>query len=261
MHPSIPPALRNIGLEKETIDMYLALLKLGKSKASELAKAARVNRSVAYKHLDELVARGLVQVQISEGTKLFFPNDPDVLSGIADEQHQEVQRAIPELTKLFAKSGARKPVIRTYTDVAGVKVILQELLETPSKYYRVIGAGAQPEIRQLLTDKLLVSWTKERIARRVGHQSLRPLKSHAALKKLDPILTRSHPDVFREIRYSSLPDDIPLLIYLYDGKVAFVDGRIGHIYSTIIESKDTFDIMNGIFDVLWAGAKRPEEVE
>ena len=40
--------------------IYLAVLSLGKSKVSDIAKKANLNRTAAYACLDNLIARGLI---------------------------------------------------------------------------------------------------------------------------------------------------------------------------------------------------------
>lgn len=258
MKHELAARLNILGMDHDTATTYLACLTLGKSRATEIAKNAKLHRTVVYRHLEELADRGLLQVTLEANTRTYTPANPSIIAEIIKEKLAETESLIPTLLSLYAAASPGKPAFRYYTDVAGIRTVFEEMLLSPGKFYRHIGFFYQKEVRRLLGEKYLEDWTERRIALRVDHQSIRPMEWKAQERQEEKAIYQGVGKEFlRDYRYAPIPADLPVLIYLYDGKVAFLGARIGHIYAAVLESKDVFDTLNSIFDMIWKTGEAP----
>jgi len=248
-----------LGLDPEQSKVYAACLKLGKGKAQEIAKTANIHRTVVYQHLEKLAERGLVHVSVVKGTREYAVANPNVILSIFKQREKEIEAVLPLLLSLYAAGHPSKPQFRFYTDIAGVRTVLEEVLESSSKFYRHIGAFYDREFLLLLGLDFLKDWSERRIARGVDHRSLRPEGRKQLDREMDDIFIGRGKKFLRDYRYLSIPADLPILIYLFDEKVAFVGARVGHVYAAVLESKDVYDVLGHIFDRLWETAEVPEK--
>ena len=257
MKKDLPDSLAIFGLDCDTANTYIACLTLGKSKANDIAKNADLHRTVIYRHLEELVERGLVHVTVESGVRMFSPANPSILGEIIKEKVQESEMVIPTLLSLYATASPGKPAFRYYTDSAGIKLVLEEILACHGKFYRHIGGFNQKDFHRLFGEQWLIEWTERRIARGVDHQSIRPDNWKTDQTERNTIFTGVGKTFLRDYRYAPIPADLPILIYLYDEKVAFIGARMGHTYAAVLESADVFKTLNSLFDIIWTISERP----
>lgn len=257
MKHELASRLHILGMDHDTAMTYLACLTLGKSRAADIAKSAKLHRTVVYRHLEELADRGLLHVAIEANTRLYSPANPTMIQEIIKERLAETESILPALLSLYATASPGKPAFRYYTDVAGIRTIFEEILDSPGKFYRHIGFFHQKDVRRLLGESWLEDWSERRIARGVDHESIRPMEWKEKQIDNQPIYQGVGKAFLRDYRYAPIPANLPVLIYLYDGKVAFLGARIGHIYAAVLESKDIYDTLNSIFDLIWKIGEAP----
>lgn len=83
--------LAKIGLNDKEITLYLALLKRGKMKPSELARISKINRATTYSILNNLVSKGIIAADASGKTALFSPLPPENLLSMTRDARREVE--------------------------------------------------------------------------------------------------------------------------------------------------------------------------
>lgn len=257
---SVSQALGSLGLSTDQVDVYLACLS-GGGTAAEIAKQAQINRTVVYRHLEELSERGLVHVGIAAGKRTYVAAKPDILTTILRQNLSDVESVLPLLLATYASNEPSQLKLRFYTDVAGIKTVMEEILNCEHKFYRVIGAFYDKQFRTMLSTKYLKDWAVRRIERGVSHQGLRPDVEPADRKELGPLFMDSSKEVLREFRTIPISADLPLLIFLFDDKVSLVGARMGHAYAAVLDSKDLFTVLNTIFELLWTTAKPAPQVQ
>lgn len=252
MKIDVKQALSYIGLKPDTAAVYLACLAMGGGAASDIAKKAKLPRTVVYSHLEELEEHGLIASAIRSGTKRFMASDPSVILSLAEQQRGELQAILPFLTEQFVSSGSNRPKLRFYADILGLKTFMEEVLACRDKRYCILGAFSDEDLKRTFGQDWLVDWTKRRIARGVTHRSLRPAGSKSRVGKAPDALTQSGPQYLREMRYAPESIKLPILIYLFDDKVGFFSARLGNIYAAVLESKDVYDTLVSFFETIWA---------
>src|SRR3989338_8400808 len=96
--------LKEIGLSEGEIKVYLALLKLGEAKKTEIAKHAGVSSSKVYEICSRLQSKGVVGTIIKDKKTNFRAMEPKRLLDFFNEktarienQRKELEKAIPML--------------------------------------------------------------------------------------------------------------------------------------------------------------------
>lgn len=257
MKKELTEPLSMLGLEEGTSQTYVACLKLGKSKANDIAKEAEIHRTVIYRHLDELVKLGLISLSNEGGTRIYTPANPTRIGDIIKEKMAQTELIIPTLLALYSAASPGKPAFRYYTDSKGVRVVFEEILACHRKFYRHIGGFTQQDFRRTLGDEWMTNWTERRIENGVDHQSIRPLEWKENMHNTNPLFTGIGKAFLRDYRFAPVPGNLPILIYLFDEKVAFISGRPDHIYAAVLESADIFNTLNSLFEIIWNVAEPP----
>src|SRR5262245_51752455 len=89
--------LKILGLHDNEINVYLALLTLGKVRAAEVIRRSGLHRNLVYQALDSLCDRRLVTKSIEGGVFHFQTTDPEHLRDKLREQELTATRVIEEL--------------------------------------------------------------------------------------------------------------------------------------------------------------------
>jgi len=142
--------LENIGLSPGEVHVYLALLELGSSTISPLAKQSHVTASKIYPIMDRLMEKGLASFIIKNNVKYFSATAPsrikDYLQRKEEELEEQQKKIVALLPELEAKHLAKKADVQAEVLIGwkGMETAYQEMLETLNKgdCDYVIGASA-----------------------------------------------------------------------------------------------------------------------
>ncbi|MCW1930624.1 MAG: helix-turn-helix domain-containing protein [Candidatus Kerfeldbacteria bacterium] len=129
-----------LGLSKNEIQVYIALIEKGQSKAGELIRETGLHRHIVYQALDVLAQKRLLTKSTTGTVSLFQATDPlHFLDGIR-EQELTAQRVIVELRK---KKKIQEHEITIYEGDAGMRAYNLKNAENlkPGQYIYVIGSG------------------------------------------------------------------------------------------------------------------------
>ena len=78
--------LESLGLSKNESSVYLSLIELGSSTATEIAKHCKVHRTNIYDALKGLIKKGVAAHITKNGTKYYEAADPENLYSILKEK-------------------------------------------------------------------------------------------------------------------------------------------------------------------------------
>ncbi len=99
--------LEGSGLSKNESLIYLALLRIGRAKTSEIIKAANISTGRIYETLSKLITKGLVKSVSENGVKYFIASNPVSLIRYVEEKERDLhdkkeklERIIPELKSI-----------------------------------------------------------------------------------------------------------------------------------------------------------------
>lgn len=99
--------LEQLGFHKSEAEVYLAILKLGKSNPASIAKITGINRTTVYSIVEKLIKKGVITRDLAEDTTSILALAPSDLNMLAqreekkvEEKKQLIKQAVVELKKI-----------------------------------------------------------------------------------------------------------------------------------------------------------------
>lgn len=139
MTNTVRDKLREFGLSAKEAAVYCALLELGSSVVSDIAKRAGIKRSTAYVILDALAGRGMVSTSSRRGVKLYQAASAERLIKHVEETAKRyaamaaaAKKLLPELKRGRAVAGAR-PRVQLFEGPEGIKTVYEDSLASLEK--------------------------------------------------------------------------------------------------------------------------------
>lgn len=251
----IQAKLTRLGFSEKESLVYLALLELGKSTVSRIARRARINRTTAYDIITELEHRGLAVKAVSAKTKkqLYAPEPPEKLILYLERREKEWRQGISEAQtlmgelKFLAQKQPGPPRLKLFEGKAGIK----ELYET--------SLTAKEEIRSFNSVESLEqfdkSYAREYFQRRAAKNIF--IKAIVNDGPLSHEYKKRDNREKREIRI--VPQDkmdIGPEIYFYDNSVSIFS--LKENFGVMIESREITEAFKKLYDLAWERAKAYE---
>lgn len=129
-------SLKSLGLSEKEINIYLSCLKLGSSKASEIASYVKIERQASYYILKLLMKKGFVSETIKSGVQYYEVANPKTLLQKIEEEKKIKEEAIKEIVeeqKKLKNVAIPKAKVSWYEGVEGFKTIIRDMLEVEDK--------------------------------------------------------------------------------------------------------------------------------
>ncbi len=123
--------LREIGLSDGEIKVYLALLKLGQARKTDIAKESGVSSSKVYEICSRLQKKGIVGMIIIDNKMHFQAMEPKRLLDFFNEKTVKIENQKIELQKTI-------PFLENYSKKQNNKAILYEGLNSIKNFYKNI---------------------------------------------------------------------------------------------------------------------------
>lgn len=245
-----PSDLLDLGLQKDEARVYLAILELGGSYVSAIARKADVHRVVCYKILEELVAKGLVSTFIKNKVKHFAVESPEILVYKQQQKWEKAQKLLPELLSI-TNALAYKPKIQYYEGLEGMKNIFEETLNAAGE---LVGYTNLESLPKVIPEDFLRMYAAKKIARGIKTRMLSPHTS-AALQYLSTYYPQGFDLSLVEILFVH-PGQFPFEyeITIYGNKVAILSLNPDERMGLIIESPVYARTQRAIFQLAWLGA-------
>lgn len=145
---TVETILEEIGLTKNEIKIYLALLKLGSTSTGAILKETKAHASKVYDGLERLADKGLVSHVIIANTKHFKAVSPDRWIDFLDDKRKRIQRQeeemkkyIPEL-KALQEMGVDDTDAEVFRGWKGMETVFNEGIKAMGKgdVWHVLGA-------------------------------------------------------------------------------------------------------------------------
>lgn len=237
--------LQKFGLEGRESRVYLAALKLGKGRVTEIAKESGYERTYCYSILENLEKLELVtRVEPKGKVSTFVASHPKKLKEIAKEKLNAVTSAMPQLRSIYDVQDDQ-PVVKFLLGKDGIKTVYEEIVNCKSKAAHGI---INPDIAYKVVGKILEINMKKCIERGVVVNDLivdgKMAKKFMEGKRAQKAKMRIMPKGFK------FENDF----LIYDNKVAQISFK-EPIHGYIIESKDIAEAWRSIYKALWTISK------
>lgn len=127
----IQDKLKQIGLNKSEITIYLYLLESGISSVQNVSRGTNITRTNCYYVFNELIEKGLVYKVVDNGKIMYVANGPDSLLVSLSRQKDIINQILPDLKGLYTVN-KNKPKITYFNGLDEVKKIYTNSLSAKS---------------------------------------------------------------------------------------------------------------------------------
>lgn len=244
--------LTELGLSSKAAAAYVALLRLQKANAAQIAKEAQIERTTIYKVLDELVKKELISKSVSGKRISFVAESPTQLQQLWQKQGGLLESLLPTLTAIQGKKGV-KPRVRFYENLEGIRKALNESLNAQEKLRRDF--ASVESIVDFLGKRFITQHIDKRVEKGIKVKSLRSASKVSRIGEQEWYLKQSNKDVLRETRYLDKSVEFEPLIIIYDNTVLIISSS-KESYALVIDSPELAQAMKVLFDVAWTTAKK-----
>ena len=157
-------ALEKIGLTKNEISVYLALLELGTTTTGPLTKKSGLHTSRVYESLSKLIKKGLASFVLKANRKYFTAAEPDTILDILEEEKRELNELLPQL-KLLTRQKPAEEKSTVYEGYKGVRSVYDNIVRTLNKGDEILVFGAIGQDESFMAKTYFKEYTKRRIAK------------------------------------------------------------------------------------------------
>jgi len=240
-HTNLENELRELGFDEKEATIYIALLELGPSPASTIAKKTGIKRTGIYYDLEQLKEKGYVSEIIEKRRKKYIAEEPEQIKKIFLQRIEKLNQILPDLTNL-ATINLNKPQVRYFVGKEGLKMMFNDSLSLPKK--SEILAFVSDEIEGVIPE-YIKSYRKRRIKKKILYRGI--IKETKRAKELK----KRAKELYFELKL--IPKELfdpKLEINIYGNKTVFAS--LGYeLLGVMIESKIIADAMRQIFNLIW----------
>lgn len=230
------------GLTQKEASVYLALVELGSSSASNIIQKTGLHRAVVYDLLERLIEKGLAGHVISGRKKYFEATDPVRLLDIIKEKEEKIKTIIPRLSEL---SKFKEHLdVKIYKGKEGIKNVFEDIIRNKPAEWLSVGSGGET---YNLLPAFLDEFHKKRIKSKIKSRGLliNNLKAKARGNELSKM-------VLTEIRYLPKSFLTPTVINIYGNRATLYSVTEEKIpFIILIENKQLVQSFREYFEWLW----------
>jgi sugar-specific transcriptional regulator TrmB len=239
--------LEQIGLSKNEIKIYFALLELEQSSATPIVKKSGIPNSKVYPTLEKLIKRGLVSYVIKNNVKYFQTSDPNNLIELLSskekqiaQQKNEIERLIPEIEQR-RKLAKEKQEATIYEGIEGVKAAFNNLLNVvpKGKEYCVFTLGEELTREDL--KRFFQNYHKKRIEKGIMVKLI-------ANEKIKAVFEKYH--IYKNMKVKYSKQKLPTGIFIYGEYLMTVVWQ-GEPTAFVIRSRNNAQRYQEFFDEIW----------
>ena len=241
--------LQEIGLTEGEIKVYLALLKLGDAKKSELVSESQVSSSKVYEIADKLQKKGLIGYIVKGKIRYFKAMEPKRLLDFFSDKTFKFEEKRKELEKMipFLETSNQETQAALYEGLKAIKNFYRNLLEElkAGEEYYVIGVNYGENLAGV--KEFFENFHRQRVERKIKVKMLVNYDAKDILVK--NIRLNS------EIRY--LPQYLMsnMIILFYKNK-AFIFFLAKDSIGLLIENNEIVHGFQAYFNTFWKLAKK-----
>jgi sugar-specific transcriptional regulator TrmB len=242
--------LEQLGLSEEEAKVYIAVLELGSSYVSAIAKKAGAHRVGCYHTLDNLVRKGVISTFTQNKIRYFAVESPKILVNQMEERFLKAKKLLPELLSVTNVS-AYKPKIQYYEGLQGIKNIFEDTLTAQDE---ILGYTNLSELPGTLTEEYLRDYAKRKLEKGIKTRMLSPISKNA-LKYTKTYYPKDFDRNLVEIFFINPKEFMfEYEINIYGDKVSLVSLNPDELIGLIIESPLYAKTQRSVFNLAWLGA-------
>lgn len=238
--------LEELGLSPNEAKVYLAAVALGPTTAGLIARNADIKRTTVYAVMESLMQKGLMAIKLRGFKKQYYAEKPEKLESILELRRAKFKKYLPDLNSLYKiEDGAG--IIGYHEGKDAIKNLYWDLLETlkPGDDYYVISLGKS-------SFDTFKDWFSDYVAARAK------LNVHVKVLYPDIPWAREHKrlETAHKIKVKWLPPGAKFVSNLTITPTrAFIHNFDDPMIGIVIENKNTIQVFQQMFEVMWAAGK------
>ena len=234
--------LQKIGLTDKEAVLYLAGLQTGPATMQQLVNSAQLKRATVYELVESLKDKGLIKTVLKGKRKIYITEDPQNIFPLIKQKENVLHNIMGQLLSIQSHAG-KKPSVRIYQGVEGIKEIYEDILSRHCDYIEVLSS-------KLPDEKIRDYWGREYVERRIKKAN------HVRVIAPDIPFYRDlqSKDKFALRQTKLIPaENFPFKneVFAYNGKVAFITQEGDNSLGLVIESADIFETLGLILNYFW----------
>ncbi len=232
-------AFKHMGLSESEAGVYSALLKIGGSSASKVAKEAGLKRTTAYPLLKSLAEKGFVATYFRKNTRFYYAEKPHRIAAAFTKRLELFEQVIPTLESV-ARKHEQAIGLRFIETKEELKQLYTGFLTTyKNKKYCIIGSLHGWED---IDPAFFIQFRKDR-----GRSNIKTrLLLTADSRKDNP----PDPKLLREVRFLPERYEFKSTIDIYPDQILIVSPQLSAL-AVVIAIPAMVDIFKSIFALLW----------
>lgn len=241
--------LEDLGLTRNEVKVYLALLELGSTSAGPLIKKLSMHRAAVYDLIDLLTNKGLVSYVIKANRKYFEAQDPNRLLEYLDSKKQYLNQKEEELKKILPELQLKRKLSKEeqegtiYKGKKGLKSIFEDIIKQRKEW---LVFGATGKFKELFPAYFI-------------HFHNRRTELNIPLKIIfnEKIKGKQREQELKKCKIRYLPESYitPSTTYVYGDKVAIILWSVEPM-GFLMRSKQVAESYRSFFKVLWDNSKQ-----
>jgi len=245
--------LKQIGLTDGEIKVYEALLELGETTKTKLAKQSKIAPSNIYDITNRLIEKGLISKVEKNGIAHFSPANPNRILDFLNDKKAEIDKEeqltlqiLPTLLQKFQET-KEKTNIEVFQNWRGLKTVFEDLLEECNKKDKTYVFGASKGSNEQQADIFFTKYSKLRAKRGIKTKII----FNEEVKRTKRI------DFFKKsskYQIKFLQQTTPAEITLYKNKTCIIILTKEPLVIRIT-SQEVADSFQQYFDLMWKIAK------
>jgi sugar-specific transcriptional regulator TrmB len=250
MNKDVTAILKEIGLSEKEIQLYLALLSSGVQTIKQIADAAAMNRTTAYRFLEALKHRGLVEWIVGPRGTLIQAAPLDALALYVQDQKRQFMRLEALLPKTISALTQVRPQkkfstqVRYFEGELGIRHMIWNTLQTTETTRSYALFHRRDVISPSFEDDFEEEWVKKGLKDNVITNETR---GEYIAHKLIPDYQKCN-----EIRIiPSQVYDITNDIIIYNNVFAIMSLEKNNLVGVEIENAEIAKTQKSIFDIVW----------
>ena len=251
--------IKKAGLSEKSAAIYAALLETGGAFPSKIASITKLNRTTAYKVLENMVNLGLAS-EIEKRNKLFYqaehPRNLERYSeqqvSIANKQKEAATALLPTLLGMYSHA-PNKPLVRFFEGKEGVLQIYEDHVSV-KEAYEMLAWSNTADLLKFLPEDFIKKYVKKKEKLGITARGILP-DTEIDVNYNETVYKYVSKKIWPEIRnvsHEKFSNRSDITIYA-NNKVSIINFSKGNLAGTIIEDKTIHDMMVMIFEQAWSG--------
>jgi len=246
-------SIQKIGLSDKETSIYLSLLEIGKGSVLEISRKSGVERATAYRVLEELRLKILVQQFKENGKNHWAALHPRYLKEYVQKKKRTVSELFPDLEAIY-NLNEEKPKLSYFEGDEDLKSLTLNIIREVKRGGEILSFSAPTAAYGYFGKKKFKKGVEERADKQITTKMLIPSTKKIPEYKLgmDWKMWR-HIKVVDEERFP-----FKASINIWNNKISLLTVK-SHPIGVVVESKDLATTFRSIFELLWSAI--PDEKE